>query len=125
MLRRNCVADGVSHPTRESGISGPLGEFAGGGVKADTMDQPSNSLSSLHSRHVNISLQEFVVWEQKPLVSKVTTDKTPTSSERDSVLCCHLLPNPAVVTTVSWNYEKLYCSTVILHYLFTHETYSR
>lgn len=56
MLRRNCVADGVSHPTKERGVSGPLGESGGGGVKADTMDQPSNSLPSLLSRHVNISL---------------------------------------------------------------------
>jgi len=66
-----------------------------------------------------------VVWEQKSWVSKVTTDKTPTSSDTDAGSCCHLLHNPAVVTTVSWNYEMHYCNTVILHNLFIHETYSR
>jgi hypothetical protein len=65
----------------------------------------------------------FVVWEQKPSVSKVTTDKTLTSSDTDAGSCCHLLHNPAVVTTVSWNYETHYCSTVILQSLFIRETF--
>jgi len=55
MLRRNCVADGVSHPTRKRGVSGLLGESGDGGVKADTMDQPSKPLSSLSSPDTLIS----------------------------------------------------------------------
>jgi hypothetical protein len=118
MLRQNCVADGVPHPTRERGVSGLQGESGGGGVKAGTMDQPSNSLSSLLSRSVNISLQDLVVWEQKPSVSKVTMDKTPTSSDTDAGSCCHLLHNPAVFTTVSWKYDIGYCRTAILQSVY-------
>jgi len=76
MLRRNSVADGVSHPTRERGVSGPLGESGGGGVKADTMDQPSNSLSSLLSRHVNISISSWCA-NKNPLYPKQPRIKLP------------------------------------------------
>lgn len=62
-------------PIRGRGVSGLMGEFGGRGVKADTMDQPSNILLSPASRHINVGLQEIMVWERKPSVTKVTTDK--------------------------------------------------
>jgi hypothetical protein len=61
-------------PIRGRGESGLTGEFGGRGVKADTMDQPSNILSPA-SRHINVGLQEVMVLERKPSVTKVTTDK--------------------------------------------------